>query len=61
MLVAINPAGPAHTVFTVTGTSTTGLNSTVQVRVTLDPIGIMGVSELVFKVTDFGGETACVK
>ena len=29
--------GPVHSVFTVTGTSTAGLNSTTQVRVTLDP------------------------
>ena len=28
------PSGPVHTVFTVTGTSTDGLNSTVQARVT---------------------------
>ena len=34
VVVVINPAGPVHTVFTVTGTSTDGLNSTVQVRVT---------------------------
>ena len=30
-------SGPVHTVFTVTGTSTDGLNSTVQVRVTSLP------------------------
>ena len=38
-LVGINvtSVGPVHSVFTVTGTSTAGLNSTVQVRVTLDP------------------------
>ena len=29
--------GPVHIVFTVTGTSTAGVNSTVQVRVTLEP------------------------
>ena len=30
-------AGPAHSVLTVTGTSTAGLNSTAQVRLTLAP------------------------
>ena len=30
-------AGPVHSVLTVTGTSTAGLNSTAQVRVTLAP------------------------
>ena len=44
MLVVINTAGPVHTVFTITGTSTTGLNSTVQVRVTSDPTGWMGLT-----------------
>ena len=34
-----NPAGPEHTVFTVTGTSTAALNSTLQLRVTSDPTG----------------------
>ena len=34
VLAVINPAGPVHVVFTVTGTSTEGLNSIVQVRVT---------------------------
>ena len=35
---SILPRGPVHTVFTVTETSTVELNSTVQVRVTVDPI-----------------------
>ena len=36
--IGINlPSGPVHSVFTVTGTSTAELNSTVQVRVTLEP------------------------
>ena len=43
VLVVINPAGPVHIVVTVTGTSTAGLNSTVQIRVTADPIGRMGL------------------
>ena len=42
--------GPVHTVFTVTGTSTAGLNSTVQVRVTLDP-DKMGLDELKVRLT----------
>ena len=35
--VLINPAGPVHIVFTVSGTSTARLNITMQVRVTADP------------------------
>ena len=34
---SVAPAGPVHTVFTVTGTSTDELNSTVQVRATSVP------------------------
>ena len=34
----VTPVGPVHTMFTVTGTSTAGLNSTVQVRVMLEPM-----------------------
>ena len=57
VLVVLNPAGPVHTMFTVTGTSTAGLNSTVQVRVTLDPIGKTGLSEFVVIVTELGAGT----
>ena len=39
--VNITPAGPVHSVFTVTGTSTAGLSSTVQVRVGEDPAMII--------------------
>lgn len=35
--VTVVKAGPVHTVFTVTGTSTAGLNSTVQVRLGEEP------------------------
>jgi uncharacterized protein (UPF0333 family) len=35
--INITSAGPVHSVLTVTETSTTGLNSTMQVRVTLEP------------------------
>ena len=41
VVVVINPAGPVHTVVTVTGTSTVGLNSTLQVRVTADPTAMV--------------------
>ena len=57
VLVVLNPAGPVHTMFTVTGTSTAGLNSTVQVRVTVDPIGRMGISGILVIVTEFGDGT----
>ena len=40
-------SGPVHTVFTVTGTSPNGLNSTVQVRVTELPTVMMPVGSLV--------------
>ena len=43
----VTPAGPVHSVFTVTGTSTDGLNSTVQVRVTEPPGGMTPVGLLV--------------
>ena len=57
VLVVLNPSGPVHTVFTVTGTSTAGLNSTVQFRVTLDPTGQMGLTGSLVMVTDVGGRT----
>ena len=37
ILEDIRPPGPVHTVFTVTGTSTDVLNSTVQVKITEPP------------------------
>ena len=37
VLLIINPTGPVHSVVTVTGTSTNGLSSTVQIRVMEDP------------------------
>ena len=43
VLVVINPSGPLHSVVTVTGTSTSGLSFTVQVRVIEDStIGTTG-------------------
>ena len=57
MLVVINPFGPVHTVFRVTGTSTAGLNSTVQVKVTADPTGRTGLAVSLVTVTDVGDGT----
>ena len=54
MLVVINPAGPVHTVFTVTGTSTDGLNSTVQVRMTELPTVMMPDGLLVILTVGVG-------
>ena len=36
--VSVEPSGPVHTVVIITGTSTAGFNSTVQVRVGEDPV-----------------------
>ena len=57
VLLVINFAGPVHTMFTVTGTSTAGLNSTVQVRLTLDPIGRTGLTRSLVTVTETGSGT----
>ena len=43
---------------TVTGTSSAGLNSTAQVRVTSDPKGDMGLGMLLDSVTEVGDGTA---
>ena len=50
----ITPAGPVHSVFTVTGTSTAGVSSTVQVRVIVDPTGRTGLGELLVIMTCLG-------
>ena len=50
VVVFLNPAGPVHTVFTVTGTSTAGLNTTVQVRVTADPMTMVLLLMVTFGV-----------
>ena len=42
--VIITPAGPDIWAVTFTGTSTNGLKSTVQIRVTVDPTGRMGLA-----------------
>ena len=54
----MNPAGVKNIVFTVTGTSTAGLNSTAQVRVTLGPKGGMGLGMLLDNITEVGAGTA---
>ena len=60
VLVFINPFGPVHTVLTVTGTSTAGLNSTVQVRVTSDPTGWIGLIGSLVTVTEVGAGTVLI-
>ena len=57
LLIDISPFGPVHTVFTTTETSTAGLNTTMQVRVTLDPIGRMGFDLLLVTATEDGDGT----
>ena len=58
VLVVTNPLGPVHIVFTVTETSTTKLNSTMQVRVMADPTGRIGVAgELLVTITEIGAGT----
>ena len=54
VVVFINPAGPVHTVVTVTGTSTAGSKSTVQVRVTSEGTGQIGLAGLLVMFTEFG-------
>jgi hypothetical protein len=49
--VIVTPAGPDSREFTVSGTSTNELNSTEQVRVTLEPIGRMGLIGLLVVTT----------
>ena len=58
VLARMNPFGSVNAVFTVTGTSTAGLNSTVQVRVTSDPKGGIGLGMLLDSVTEVGAGTA---
>jgi hypothetical protein len=57
VLVFINPVSVVNTVLTVTRTSTAGLNSTAQVRVTLDPKGGMGLEMLLDSDTEVGAGT----
>ena len=48
--VTVVKSGPFHTVFTVTGTSTAGLNSTVQVRLGEEPAIIVPTGVATFTV-----------
>ena len=57
MSVIIRSSGPVHVVFTFTGTSTAGLNSTMQVRVTSDPSGQIGLTGSLVITMEIGGET----
>jgi hypothetical protein len=53
--VIVTPTGPDSRAFTVSGTSTNGLNSTEQVRVILEPIRRMGlIGLLVITTVRFG-------
>ena len=60
VIVSGLPAGSLNSMFTVTGTSTAGLNSTMQNRGTLDPTGRMGLIGSLVTVTEVGAGTACV-
>jgi hypothetical protein len=57
VLVRMNPSGVVNNVFIIIGTSTAGLNSTAQVRVTSDPKGGMGLGMLLDSVTEVGTGT----
>ena len=48
--VTVVKAGPVHTVFTATGTSTAGVNSTVQVRLGEEPAIIVPSGVVTFTV-----------
>ena len=52
-------SGPIHTVFTVTGMSTDGLNSTVQVRVRDAPTYIVLIGGLTVTAVGGGTDGAC--
>ena len=58
VLAIVNPSRLVTAVFTVTETSTTELNTTVQVRVTPDPKGGIGLSVLLDSITELGFGTA---
>lgn len=56
-LFSENPFGPFNTVLTVNEPVADGLNITVQVRVTLEPTGCMGVAGLLMTLTEVGTGT----
>ena len=54
--LSVTPFGPVHTVFTVTGTSTAGLNSTIQVRFGEDPAIITSEGRVTLTLEGAGTE-----
>ena len=54
-LIVINLSGPVHAVVTVTGAFTAGVISTVQIRVTSDPTGRMGLTGSLVTIVTKGG------
>ena len=54
---SVAPSGPVHTILKVTGTSTAGLNSTVQVRMTYDPRARMGLIRSLVTIIEVGDGT----
>ena len=61
VLASLNPAGPVHAVVTFTETSTNELNSTVQVKVTVDATGRTGPTGTLVTITDVGDGTEMVE
>ena len=59
--VTVVKAGPVHTVVTVTGTSTAGLKSTVQVRLGEEPAIIIPTGAVTFTVNGSVTENVIVK
>ena len=58
-LIIINLFGPVHAVVTVTGAFTAGVISTVQIRVTSDPTGRMGLTGSLVTIVTKGTERTC--
>ena len=56
-VTTIVPSGRVHTVVTCTAMSTAGFNLTMQVSVTLEPIGWIGFGLLLITSTEAGGGT----
>ena len=56
-----NIAGPVHSKFTSTGMSTVEFNSTVQVKLTVEFIGVMGLRGLLITDTKIGDGTGWIR
>ena len=56
-----NMAGPVHSKFTSTGMFTAELNSTVQVKLTVEFIGVMGLRGLLITDTKVGDGTGWIR